>query len=41
MKGQFPVTEHAGDCLVRLPLFSAMTAAQQTRVIEAITSFNP
>ena len=37
--GQFPVTEHAGDCLVRLSLFSSMTADQQTRVIEAVTSF--
>lgn len=41
MKGQFPVTEHAGDCLVRLPLFSSMTAEQQTQVIEAIASFEP
>ena len=40
MKGQFPVTEHAGDCLVRLPLFSSMTAEQQTRVIESVASFN-
>ena len=39
--GQFPVTEHAGDCLVRLPLFSSMTAEQQTRVIEAVASFSP
>jgi dTDP-4-amino-4,6-dideoxygalactose transaminase len=39
--GQFPVTEHAGDCLVRLSLFSSMTADQQTRVIEAVTSFVP
>jgi len=39
--GQFPVTEHAGDCLVRLSLFSSMTADQQTRVIEAVTSFFP
>jgi len=41
MKGQFPVTEHAGDCLVRLPLFSSMTHEQQTRVIEAVKSFIP
>lgn len=41
MKGQFPVTEHAGDCLVRLPLFSSMTTDQQTRVIEAVTTFFP
>lgn len=41
MKGQFPVTEHAGDCLVRLPLFSSMTAEQQTQVVDAVTSFDP
>lgn len=39
--GQFPVTEHAGDCLVRLPLFSSMTSEQQTLVVEAVTSFSP
>jgi len=39
--GQCPVTEHAGDCLVRLPLFSSMTPGQQTSVVEAVTSFIP
>jgi dTDP-4-amino-4,6-dideoxygalactose transaminase len=39
--GQCPVTEHAGDCLVRLPLFNSMTEGQQTQVIEAIGGFNP
>jgi len=39
--GQYPVTEHAGDCLVRLPLFSSMTSEQQTRVVEAVSSFIP
>ncbi|MEO5974512.1 MAG: dTDP-4-amino-4,6-dideoxygalactose transaminase [Ilumatobacteraceae bacterium] len=39
--GQCPVTEHAGDCLVRLPLFSSMIPEQQTQVIEAVTSFIP
>lgn len=39
--GQCPVTEHAGDCLVRLPLFSSMTTEQQTHVVEAVTSFFP
>jgi len=39
--GQFPVTEQAGNCLVRLPLFSSLTAEQQTHVIEAVTSFEP
>ena len=41
MKGQFPVTEHAGDCLVRLPLFSSMTEEQHTQVIQAVTSIFP
>ncbi len=41
MNGQFPVTEHAGGSLVRLPLFSSMTTEQQARVIEAVTSFLP
>ena len=39
--GQCPVTEHAGDCLVRLPLFSSMTPEQQAQIIEAVTSFIP
>jgi len=39
--GQFPVTEHAGDCLVRLPLFSMMTNDQQAQVINAVVSFLP
>lgn len=38
-KGQFPVTEHAGECLIRLPLFSSMTPDQQTQVIDVVTSF--
>jgi dTDP-4-amino-4,6-dideoxygalactose transaminase len=39
--GQCPVTEHAGDCLVRLPLFNSMTEEQQTCVIQAINTFKP
>ena len=39
--GQCPVSEHAGDCLVRLPLFNSLSAADQSRVIEAATSFIP
>jgi len=39
--GDCPVTEHAGDCLVRLPLFNTLSVAEQTRVVEAINSFNP
>jgi len=41
IKGQFPITEHAGDCLVRLPLFSMMTNDQQAQVINAVVSFSP
>lgn len=39
--GQCPVSEHAGDCLVRLPLFNSLSAEDQSRVIEAATSFIP
>jgi dTDP-4-amino-4,6-dideoxygalactose transaminase len=39
--GDCPITEHAGDCLVRLPLFNTLSMDEQTRVIEAINSFNP
>lgn len=37
--GQHPVTEEAGECLVRLPLFAAMTDGDVDRVIEATSSF--
>ena len=40
-QGQCPVTEHAGDCLIRLPLFNTLTMVEQTRVIEAVQSFTP
>jgi dTDP-4-amino-4,6-dideoxygalactose transaminase len=39
--GDCPVTEHAGDCLVRLPLFNTLSVDEQTRVIETINSFAP
>ncbi len=39
--GQFPVTESAGDCLVRLPLFNTLTSDEQTYVIESAAAFNP
>jgi dTDP-4-amino-4,6-dideoxygalactose transaminase len=39
--GQCPVSEDAGDCLVRLPLFNSLSAADQSRVIEAAKSFIP
>jgi dTDP-4-amino-4,6-dideoxygalactose transaminase len=39
--GDCPVTEHAGDCLVRLPLFNTLSPREQTQVIETIRSFTP
>ena len=38
--GQCPVSEEAGDCLVRLPLFSLLNESQLERVASAVTSFN-
>ncbi len=39
--GQFPITENAGDCLIRLPLFNTMSEVEQSHVIESVKSFNP
>ena len=39
--GQCPVAEHAGDCLVRLPLYNNLTESDQNRVIEATELFSP
>jgi dTDP-4-amino-4,6-dideoxygalactose transaminase len=39
--GQHPVTEAVSDQLVRLPLHYHLSAADQDRVIEAVTSFTP
>ncbi len=39
--GQCPVAEHAGDCLVRLPLFNSLSEEDQSQVIDAATSFAP
>jgi dTDP-4-amino-4,6-dideoxygalactose transaminase len=39
--GQYPVAEHAGDCLVRLPLFNKFSVADQCRVIDAVKRFRP
>ena len=39
--GQFPVTESAGDCLVRLPLFNSLTIDEQTYIIDSVKVFNP
>lgn len=38
-EGQFPVTEKAGDCLVRLPLFNSLTDAEQSHIIDTIQKF--
>jgi dTDP-4-amino-4,6-dideoxygalactose transaminase len=38
-KGQCPVAEHAADCLLRLPFYTAMTVSDQDRVIEAVRDF--
>ena len=39
--GQCPVAEHAGECLVRLPLYNNLTESDQTRVIETTINFTP
>jgi dTDP-4-amino-4,6-dideoxygalactose transaminase len=39
--GDCPVTEHAGDCLVRLPLFNTLTTEEQSQVIQTVRSFKP
>ncbi len=39
--GQCPVTEDIADRLVRLPLFFQLSATDQSRVIDAVTSFRP
>jgi dTDP-4-amino-4,6-dideoxygalactose transaminase len=38
--GQFPVTELAADCLVRLPLYYQLTPAEQERVVHTMQSFS-
>lgn len=39
--GQCPVAEHAGDCLVRLPMYNTLSESDQHRVLEAVTQFVP
>jgi dTDP-4-amino-4,6-dideoxygalactose transaminase len=38
--GQCPVSEEAGNCLVRLPLFSLLSEIQLEQIASAVTSFN-
>ena len=40
-EGQHPVTEDAGDTLVRLPLFESLTDEQVERVISRAVAFRP
>jgi dTDP-4-amino-4,6-dideoxygalactose transaminase len=40
-EGQCPVSEDAGDTLVRLPLFAALTDSEVDQVVDAVTSFAP
>jgi dTDP-4-amino-4,6-dideoxygalactose transaminase len=40
-EGQCLVSEQAGECLVRLPLFNSMCDDDQTRVIETALTFVP
>jgi dTDP-4-amino-4,6-dideoxygalactose transaminase len=37
--GDFPVTESVSECLLRLPFYADLTAAEQSRVIEAVMEF--
>jgi dTDP-4-amino-4,6-dideoxygalactose transaminase len=37
--GDCPITERLGDCLLRLPLYNDLTESDQSRVIQAIHSF--
>lgn len=39
--GDHPVTEDISDRLLRLPFFCALTDAEQTQVIEAVSEFKP
>ena len=39
--GQCPISEHAGDCLVRLPIFTTLSEAEQTHVLEKVQQFVP
>ena len=39
--GEQPVTEYISDRLLRLPFFCALTDAEQSRIIEAVSEFKP
>lgn len=40
-QGQCPVTEAVSESLIRLPFYTDMTAAEQSRVLEAAAGFSP
>jgi dTDP-4-amino-4,6-dideoxygalactose transaminase len=40
MPGDCPVTERAGDCLLRLPFHAQLSPDDQERVIEAVQEFH-
>lgn len=39
--GQCPVSEHAGECLVRLPMFNTLETDDLHRIIDGVQSFQP
>jgi len=39
--GQCAVSEHAGECLVRLPMYNTLSESDLARVIDAVHSFTP
>lgn len=39
--GQCPISEHAGDCLVRLPMHGALRDSDLERIINAVQQFVP
>ncbi len=38
-EGQCPVSERAGDCLLRLPFYNSLRVNEQDRIVEAIQAF--
>jgi dTDP-4-amino-4,6-dideoxygalactose transaminase len=40
-RGDCPVTERVGDCLLRLPFYNDLSESDQHRVIDGVVSFTP
>ena len=38
-EGECPVSERAGDCLLRLPFYNSLKTTEQNRIIEALQAF--